>query len=158
MNESVKALLLLAAMVGGVYYLTKEQSEDEGEEGDSVKILPNPRKRKNYLKGGKGDNLSVKDVSKRELKRGIEVELEHTNSRRIAKEIALDHLAEDAKYYTKLKKIHKNPSNRKLWERASKRAEKKSVLLKNIKDSKLFKKLKSNPKRSKKKTRISGKK
>ena len=106
MNDSVKALLLLAAMVGGVYYLSKEQDEDES--NDDFKILPKPRpKRKNYIKGGKGDNLRVKDVSKRELKRGIEVELEHTKSRKIAKEIAMDHLTEIPDYYTRLKKMEK---------------------------------------------------
>ena len=40
-----------------------------------------------------------------ELKKGIEVELEHTNYRAIATIIAKHHLAEDPKYYTKLKKV-----------------------------------------------------
>lgn len=40
-----------------------------------------------------------------ELKRGIEVELEHTNYRAIATIIAKHHLAEDKEYYTKLKKV-----------------------------------------------------
>jgi hypothetical protein len=37
-----------------------------------------------------------------ELKKGIEVEKEHTDDHRIAMKIALDHLDEDPKYYTKL--------------------------------------------------------
>jgi predicted GNAT family acetyltransferase len=37
-----------------------------------------------------------------ELKKGIEVEMEHTYSSKVAKRIALQHLAEDPKYYTKL--------------------------------------------------------
>ena len=40
-----------------------------------------------------------------ELKIGIEVEREHTDDLEVAKKIALDHLAEDSKYYTKLKKV-----------------------------------------------------
>lgn len=40
-----------------------------------------------------------------ELKKGIEVELEHTNYRAIATIIAKHHLAEDKEYYTKLKKV-----------------------------------------------------
>lgn len=40
-----------------------------------------------------------------ELKKGIEVELEHTNYRAIATIIAKHHLAEDPEYYTKLKKV-----------------------------------------------------
>ena len=38
-----------------------------------------------------------------ELKKGIEVELEHTNYRAIATIIAKHHLAEDPEYYVKLK-------------------------------------------------------
>jgi hypothetical protein len=40
-----------------------------------------------------------------ELKKGIEVELEHTNYRAIATIIAKHHLAEDPQYYTKLKAV-----------------------------------------------------
>jgi len=38
---------------------------------------------------------------------GIKVEMEHTKDRAIAREIALDHLTEDPKYYSKLKKVEK---------------------------------------------------
>jgi len=58
--------------------------------------------RKDELKGGKGDNLSEKDVCPKQLAIGKKVEKEHTSDNKIAKEIALDHLAEDKKYYTKL--------------------------------------------------------
>jgi hypothetical protein len=40
---------------------------------------------------------------KDELKRGIKHELEHTKSRRIASEVARDHLVENPRYYSKLK-------------------------------------------------------
>lgn len=43
----------------------------------------------------------------KQLKSGIEVEHEHTNSRKLARTIALQHLAEDPNYYTKLKKMEK---------------------------------------------------
>lgn len=39
-----------------------------------------------------------------QLRMGVKVELEHTNSHKIAKQIAKAHLNEDPKYYTKLKK------------------------------------------------------
>jgi hypothetical protein len=42
------------------------------------------------------------EVNPLELKKGIEVEMEHTDSPKVAKRIALQHLAEDPKYYTKL--------------------------------------------------------
>jgi len=48
-------------------------------------------------------NVTVKHILN-QLKRGIEVESEHTTYAQTAREIALDHLAEDPNYYTKLKK------------------------------------------------------
>ena len=59
------------------------------------------------LEGGLGDSTSEKDVDDKELARGIEVEKEHTGDPEIAKEIALDHLAEHSKYYTALDKMEK---------------------------------------------------
>lgn len=69
------------------------------------------------LHGGKSDNITLKELSKKyskkykknntemysflkkELQKGIKVELEHTKDENIAKEIAKDHLSEDPKYY-----------------------------------------------------------
>ena len=48
-------------------------------------------------------DTSVDDL-KKELEKGITVELEHTDDRKVAKEIALDHLAEQPDYYEKLEK------------------------------------------------------
>lgn len=45
---------------------------------------------------------------KSQLEAGIQVELEHSNSKSVAKEIALDHLAERPDYYEKLKKVEDN--------------------------------------------------
>lgn len=90
MNEKIKAYLLISTFSFICY---KAISYEE-------KI---PR---NKLKGGKGDKLSSHDVNAKELAMGIKVEMEHTDDKRVAKEIALDHLAEDKKYYSKLKKFH----------------------------------------------------
>lgn len=53
------------------------------------------------------------DTDLEELRRGIKHELEHTDSRKVAERIALDHLAEDPAYYTHLDAIEqslkKNP-------------------------------------------------
>lgn len=48
--------------------------------------------------------VSVQDLAP-ELAMGVEVELEHTKSRKVAREIALDHLNELPDYYTRLKKM-----------------------------------------------------
>lgn len=47
---------------------------------------------------------SVKKIES-QLKQGLTHELEHTKKRDVAREIALDHIAEDPDYYTKLKEI-----------------------------------------------------
>lgn len=44
---------------------------------------------------------------KRQMRKGIDVEMEHTNDPEIAREIAMDHLMEDPAYYDKLEKIEK---------------------------------------------------
>jgi len=57
------------------------------------------------LDGGKGDHTNPEDVDENELLVGIEVEYEHAKGDRIAAmDVALDHLAEDPQYYTKLVK------------------------------------------------------
>jgi len=55
---------------------------------------------------GLSKNDSDDKFDPKELKRGTEIELEHFNDKKIAKEIAKDHLREDPKYYSK--KFKKN--------------------------------------------------
>lgn len=65
------------------------------------------------IPGGLTDKWSVEDVAKKhnvdvskiekELETGTKIELEHTNSKEKAREIALDHLYEIPDYYTRLK-------------------------------------------------------
>jgi uncharacterized ParB-like nuclease family protein len=64
---------------------------------------------------GLSKNMSINDIAnkhkvdvnvlKQEFKKGIKVEQEHTSSDKTAARIAMDHLFEDPKYYTKLDKI-----------------------------------------------------
>jgi len=64
----------------------------------------------NIAKKHAGDYYDYKNLLpdlRSQLKKGIKVELEHTNSKSIAREIAMDHLYEDPKYYDKLSKIEK---------------------------------------------------
>ena len=65
--------------------------------------------------GGLAKGLTLNDIAEKhgisidilvaEFKKGISVEMEHTTDKEIAKEIALDHLFEDPKYYTKISTI-----------------------------------------------------
>lgn len=53
-------------------------------------------------------NYSIEDFVaslKKELLKGVKVEMEHTSDKKKAAKIAMDHLYEDPKYYTKLSKV-----------------------------------------------------
>lgn len=54
---------------------------------------------------GEHDFTPDSDFDPEQLRMGIEIEKEHTKSTLIAKLIAKDHLKEDPKYYTKLRKM-----------------------------------------------------
>ena len=51
------------------------------------------------------------EYDEKELKMGIKVELEHTDDVSVATTIAKQHLAEDPRYYSKLKTIHDEDDN-----------------------------------------------
>ena len=58
-----------------------------------------------YGLADKEDTQSA-DVDANELKVGMDIEKEHTRDPNVAKQIALDHLSEDPKYYTKLQQAN----------------------------------------------------
>jgi hypothetical protein len=72
---------------------------------------------KNKIKGGKGDKITPQKISKlfdvpvfyveKQIKKGIKVEMEHTNNVDIAREIVLDHLTEFPDYYDRLEQMEK---------------------------------------------------
>jgi len=53
------------------------------------------------LPGGVGDRAPSDQIDPIQLSTGIQIEMEHTNDPEIAKEISLDHLTVDPKYYSK---------------------------------------------------------
>lgn len=95
----------------------------------SAPLFTKEETKEDKLKGGLSDTLSIFDLAMKhasdksvfkqspervrkmlthltkQLDKGIKVEMEHTDDRQTAKEIAMDHLAEDPNYYTKLKRI-----------------------------------------------------
>jgi len=60
---------------------------------------------KERIDGGLAKGKTPKDFDKIQLEKGISIEMEHTTDRKIAREIAMDHLTEDCNYYKKLEKI-----------------------------------------------------
>jgi hypothetical protein len=91
----------------GYYFERKENSIDLNKLKFEAVI-----KEDEQIAGGLAQNKSLEDIAKMhgvsidmlvgEFKKGIQTEMEHTNSREVAKEITMDHLFEDPKYYTKL--------------------------------------------------------
>ena len=90
--------------------LKSKLDKDASEEYQPVK--------ENELKGGKADGMSLKDIAKHhnvsvedikvEFMKGYAIEREHTSDVNVAKEIALDHLYEHPKYYTRLAVVDEN--------------------------------------------------
>ena len=57
------------------------------------------------IKGGLADGKNDKDFDPKQIEKGIKVEMEHTDDKELAKEIAKDHLMENSKYYDHLEKM-----------------------------------------------------
>lgn len=66
-----------------------------------------PNMLRKSIPGGDAEKKKVtkEDVDSKEFEMGLKEEKEHTDDPKVAEEIALDHLASDPKYYTKLKKM-----------------------------------------------------
>ena len=79
--------------------LEREKSEYESRNA-SIRMS----KRDERLSGGLAEGIPDSAFDSEQLAAGTEIELEHTNDKEFAKEIAKDHLTEDKDYYVKLKK------------------------------------------------------
>jgi len=108
-----------------------------------MKIIIRIIKDKDRISGGLADKLKgsmeekhqqladmhgvTLDEIEEELALGIEIELEHTDDEDIAHEIAMDHIFEDAEYYTKLSQAELEEAKKK------KRKKKKDACYKKVK-------------------------
>lgn len=65
-------------------------------------------KGKSIIDIAKKHNINLNNITslKKELLKGVKVEMEHTSDKKKAAKIAMDHLYEDPKYYTKLSSIN----------------------------------------------------
>jgi hypothetical protein len=71
----------------------------------------------NKIKGGKADNLTIKDIAKKfdvsvkdvksQIKKGKKIESEHTSDEEKQTEIAMDHVSEFPDYYDRIDKMEK---------------------------------------------------
>lgn len=71
------------------------------------------RKPHEFIKGGLSSGMLPKEFNQIQLKKGIKIEMEHTGDKRIAREIAMDHLVEDPKYYDHLIAMEKSVEKKK---------------------------------------------
>ena len=84
--------------------------------GDRMKYKQGFKEEK--LEGGVADGKSLSDIAKKhkvdvkvltkQFDKGVKVEMEHTDNKGKAKEIAMDHISEDPKYYDKISKMETN--------------------------------------------------
>lgn len=88
------------------------QFDDAAEKSAAVAKGPH----KDKIPGGKADEKKPKDFDQDELDEGRKHEKEHTDDPSIATEIAMDHLVEDPKYYTRLKRVEK--ADLEAWQKA----------------------------------------
>lgn len=73
--------------------------------------------RREYIKGGKADYKPSRKYNRRQLRMGVKVEREHTYNRRIAREIAKDHLEEHPRYYTYLARMERRLKKKRRYKR-----------------------------------------
>lgn len=115
-KEALKKLLFKQS--GDVDMPAFKKGYDTFHAGYSVAESERSSKLKDLISGGLADNKSLKDIAKKhavsqdqlrnQLALGIKIEMEHTDDKKIAKEIALDHLYEIPDYYSRLKKMEDN--------------------------------------------------
>ena len=87
-----------------------------------VSPLAKNRLNEDKIPGGLAKGMSLNDIAekhnvdievlKKEFVKGVKTEMEHTTDKEVAKEIALDHIFEDPKYYTKLATIEEDWSDK----------------------------------------------
>ena len=71
----------------------------------------------NIIKGGKADKMTAKDIADKfklpvkninaQITKGVKIEMEHTDNKERATEIAMDHISEFPDYYDRLEKMEK---------------------------------------------------
>lgn len=98
---------------------------------------------KNEIKGGKGDNMTPKKIAdkfdvdldyvEKQIKKGENVESEHTDNKEKETEIATDHITEFPDYYDRLEKMEKQAE--KYWSKKEKTNENKSFIKKILKEN-----------------------
>lgn len=88
---------------------------------------------KGYKSGG--ISKSLKKQLQQQIQKGVKIEMEHTNDKEKATEIAMDHLTEFPDYYDRLEKMEKN-SEKKLKQNESTKSLVKRLIHENLNNNK----------------------
>ena len=84
--------------------ITPEENPEEtpmnGGEENIEQIAKEKEEAGEEIPGGKGEGKSPLEFDPEQIKKGMQVEMEHTDDPMVSLEIALDHLSEDPEYYT----------------------------------------------------------
>ena len=75
------------------------EPKNVGDNFDIDSIISQKEETSDVIDGGLADDKMPSDFNKKQLAKGIKVEMEHTNDPLVAIEIAMDHLMEDPEYY-----------------------------------------------------------
>ena len=88
----------------GSMHARKIHQEPTGREvfGAHARKAPRP-----YIPDGQSRGRRPGEFDPVQLAHGTEHEMEHTTSRRLARQIAMDHLVEDPLYYVRLRRYHR---------------------------------------------------
>ena len=92
-------MMFIAYILGAMAFINQVPPDEAGM-GASVTIA-----KQDLLPGGIADRLRPEDFDQEALAIGTQIEFEHTKDLEIAREIAMDHLAEDPDYYSKLSEM-----------------------------------------------------
>jgi hypothetical protein len=97
--ETLDAYEVLGKNMGAMAFVNQVPPDEAGM-GSAVTIA-----KQDLLPGGIADRLRPEDFDQEALAIGTQIEFEHTKDLEIAREIAMDHLAEDPDYYQKLSEM-----------------------------------------------------
>ena len=126
-NEIEKKLGITEGLGLAMGYPSKEQLKQKMDQLKKLRTQLDTHKtgdekytsiKEDKIEGGLSAGMDLTDIANhhkvdidelmKEFQMGIKVEMEHTTDRKVAEEIAMDHLYEDPKYYSKLSTIEKN--------------------------------------------------
>jgi nicotinic acid mononucleotide adenylyltransferase len=126
-NEIEKKLGITEGLGLAMGYPSKEQLKQKMDQLKKLRTQLDTHKtgdekytpiKEDKIEGGLSTGMDLTDIANhhkvdidelmKEFQMGIKVEMEHTTDRKVAEEIAMDHLYEDPKYYSKLSTIEKN--------------------------------------------------